>query len=131
MHPEQLCNCYLAALNEGDLEQVLSLFTPDAVIVSPLFGTVQAEPFYRRLFANTNRSVTTLLNVFEKSRDANSVALHFQYTWTLKSGKLVEFECVDVFELSPERDRFAKLAIIYDTAHLRDDFNASRQLYDC
>jgi hypothetical protein len=42
----------------------------------------------------------------------------------LSNGKVVSFECVDVFELSESRDKFAKLAIIYDTARLRVDFQA-------
>lgn len=124
MGAENLCKAYLAALNEGDLGKVLSLFTPDGVVVSPLYGTVAVEPFYRGLFADTSRSLTRLQHVFE-AREGNAVALHFHYTWTLKSGKVVEFECVDVFELAPARDRFAKLTIIYDTAPLRVDFEAS------
>lgn len=125
MTTEQLCKQYLAALNEGALDQVLLLFDPNAVVVSPLYGTMAVEPFYRDLFADTTRSVTRLLNIFDKTGDASSVALHFHYTWTLASGKVVTFECVDVFELTPARDRFAKLTIIYDTAPLRADFNES------
>lgn len=125
MTTEQLCTQYLDALNAGDLDQVLSLFAPDGVIVSPLYGTMAVEAFYRDLFADTNRSVTTLLNIFDKAKSATAVALHFRYSWTLKSGKVVEFECVDVFELTPDRSKFAKLTIIYDTAPLRADFNES------
>jgi ketosteroid isomerase-like protein len=122
---EALCKAYLAALNEGDLGKVLSLFDPAAVIVSPLYGKVAVEPFYRELFADTKRSLTRLLHVFDAAGEVPSVALHFHYTWTLKSGKVVEFECVDVFELTPARDKFTKLTIIYDTAPLRPDFNES------
>jgi ketosteroid isomerase-like protein len=125
MKPEQLCKTYLDALNEGDLDKVLSLFAPDATVVSPLYGTMPVAPFYRALFADTRRSVTRLLNIFDKSGDGAAVALHFHYTWTLASGKVVAFDCVDVFALAPTRDRFAKLTIIYDTAPLRADFNES------
>ena len=52
------------------------------------------------------------------------MALHFRYRWTLAGGRNVSFNCVDVFELSADRQRFAKLTIIYDTAPLRSDFNA-------
>lgn len=125
MHTEQLCKAYLAALNGGDLDKVLSLFAPGAMVVSPLYGTMPVASFYRDLFADTGQSVTRLLNIFDKSEAGTSVALHFHYTWTLASGKVVAFECVDVFELTPTRDRFTKLTIIYDTAPLRADFNAS------
>ncbi|MFD2271355.1 nuclear transport factor 2 family protein [Undibacterium arcticum] len=122
MNTEQLCNHYLAALNEGNLDKVLSLFDPNGVVMSPLYGAMAVGPFYRDLFADTSRSATKLLNVFENANSASSVALHFHYMWTLRSGKVVEFECVDVFELTPARDKFAKLTIIYDTAPLRADF---------
>lgn len=125
MTPEELCKNYLAALNEGSLERVLANFAPNATIVSPLYGVVEAENFYRDLFADTNLSVTNLLNVFLPSGNTPSVALHFHYTWTLKSGKIVQFECVDVFELSSDRQKFVKLTIIYDTAPIRADFEAS------
>lgn len=125
MNSEQLCAAYLEALNAGSLDRVLALFDPAAVVVSPLYGTMPAEPFYRELFADTNRSVTQPLHVFE-AKDNASVALHFRYAWTLRSGKVVEFECVDVFELTLARDRFAKLTIIYDTAPLKADFEKSQ-----
>jgi len=120
---EDLCKDYLAALNEGSVEKVLSLFAPDAVVESPLYGIKPATSFYHELFADTTNSKTTLLHVFNNTSDNSSLALHFQYQWTLKSGKLVEFECVDVFEISPAGDKFTKLTIIYDTAPIRDDFN--------
>jgi len=125
MTPEELCKHYLAALNEGSLERVLATFAPNATVVSPLYGVVEAENFYRDLFADTNLSVTNLLNVFLPSGNTPSVALHFHYTWTLKNGKIVQFECVDVFELSSDRQKFVKLTIIYDTAPIRADFEAS------
>lgn len=127
MSPEDLCKRYLAALNAGSLADVLSLFAPDAQIVSPLYGVMEAGRFYADLFADTNRSVTRLLNVFVPSGDARSVALHFHYTWTLKSGKVVQFECVDVFELSADGEKFAKLTIIYDTAPIRADFEETHR----
>lgn len=124
---EDLCHRYLDALNTGDLESVRTLFVPGAEIVSPLYGVRPAHDFYAELFADTTRSETTLLNVFDSSADGRSVALHFRYVWTLASGKVVEFECVDVFELAEGRQRFTKMTIIYDTAPLRSDFEASRK----
>lgn len=125
MSPEELCKRYLAALNEGSLASVLSLFAAQATIVSPLYGVIEAESFYRDLFADTNRSVTKLLNVFLPSGNTPSVALHFHYTWILKSGKVVQFECVDVFELTADKQKFSKLTIIYDTAPILADFEKS------
>ena len=124
---EDLCTRYLAALNAGDLEGVRALFTPDAVVVSPLYGVRPAHDFYAELFADTSRSETTLLHVFDSSTEGRAVALHFRYVWTLTSGTVVSFECVDVFELADDGQHFTKMTIIYDTAPLRADFEASRR----
>jgi hypothetical protein len=126
MTPNDLCKRYLAALNASDLAGVQAMFTPEATVVSPLYGIVDAREFYAGLFADTRQSDTTLLNVFDAPSGGNAIALHFQYVWTLKDGNVVTFECVDVFELSEDRQRFDKLTIIYDTAPLRAEFQASR-----
>lgn len=120
----EICRQYLEALNEGSLEGVLSLFTPEALVISPLYGEMPAADFYRDLFADTNRSETKLLNIFDADGRNYFVALHFQYRWTLKNGNVVEFECVDVFETTPDGKKFRSLKIIYDTAPIRDDVSA-------
>ena len=122
MSVRDLCTAYLAGLDVGDLDAVLALFAPDAVVVSPLYGTQPARDFYAALFADTAVSDTTLLTLFDSSDTGGAVALHFRYGWTLADGTPVTFEVVDVIELTPARDAFAKLTIIYDTAPLRGDW---------
>ncbi|WP_420474052.1 nuclear transport factor 2 family protein [Noviherbaspirillum sp. ST9] len=125
MTTKELCEQYLTALNEGKLERVLALFEPDASVLSPLYGRMPVAPFYAGLFGDTNRSETTFVNMFESASGA--VALQFHYRWTLKNGRMVEFDCVDVFSLNADRSRFSSLTIIYDTAPLREDFDAARR----
>ena len=126
MTANEICKQYLKALNEGSLENVLALFDADAIVISPLYGEMSAKKFYNDLFADTNRSVTELLNVFTPDSGNSSAALHFHYTWTLKNGAIVEFECVDIIEIDPETNKITKLKIIYDTAPLRADFIQSK-----
>ncbi len=123
-----LCQQYLAALNAASLEKVLSLFAADAIVSSPLYGEMPVRRFYQDLFADTAQSQTKLLNIFDSSDNKAVVALHFNYTWTLQSGKIVDFECVDVFELAQDGTRFTKLTIIYDTHLIRDTHAHSQQL---
>jgi ketosteroid isomerase-like protein len=119
-----LCTRYLAAMNRSDLEGVLALFTSDAIVHSPLYGPQSANKFFSGLFADTQRSVTTLRRVFASADDSAAVALQFHYAWTMASGKMFEFEVVDVFELAPDHARFRQLTIIYDTAFLRSEFTS-------
>jgi len=125
MAARELCEQYLAALDEGNLGRVLTLFEEGACVVSPLYGRVAVAPFYAGLFGDTNRSDTHFIDLFESA--SGSVALQFHYRWTLKSGRVVEFDCVDVFTLNAGRSRFTGLTIIYDTAPLREDFEAARR----
>lgn len=126
MIAEDLCRAYLAALNAGNRDAVRRLFAPDATVASPLYGIWPAEAFFKNLFAATRQSQTTLTNVFASVRDNAAIALQFRYLWTLATGKTVEFECVDVFELTEDRQRFQKMTIVYDTAPLRADWEAVR-----
>jgi hypothetical protein len=126
MTPHDLCQIYLDALNRADLGAVRALFAPGAMIVSPLYGTRPAHDFYAELFADTAASQTTLLDVFDRSASGRAVALHFRYVWTLATGKVVTFDCVDVFDLAPDGQRFAGMTILYDTAPLRAEFEAAQ-----
>lgn len=125
---QEICKEYLDALNQNDLEKVLSLFTENAVIVSPLYGETAAASFFKDLFADTERSETKLLNIFDSSDKGDSMGLHFHYTWTLQSGEVVKFEVVDIFDLSDDRRHFKKLTIIYDTYRIRDEHAYSKSL---
>src|SRR6478672_6064407 len=113
MSPNDLCLSYLTALNEGNLDDVLKLFTEDAVVLSPLYGKMPVKNFYKELFSDTNNSSTELLNIFLSTTDNKSIALHFNYQWKMKNGFVETFECVDVFNLNETQGKFNKLTIIY------------------
>jgi hypothetical protein len=119
-------NEYLAALNAGDLNSILSLFDSNAVVVSPLYGQVPASKFYEGLLTDTKASDTHLVDVYESASNPRRMALHFLYKWTLKNRTVVEFECVDILELNQNKDKILKLKIIYDTQSVRTHFKASK-----
>jgi ketosteroid isomerase-like protein len=120
-----LVTAYLAALEAGDTEAVLALFTPDARVHSPLYGPQPATDFYPALFADTSRSELTLLGVTEgTSREgAPLVCFWFHFDWRLPSGVAAPFDVVDVAEMA-EDGRIATLRIIYDTVDVRPVFEA-------
>lgn len=125
MSSKDLCYRYLAALNAGDIGAVLALFSADAMVVSPLHGSRDAVAFYTDLFADTQQSDTRFITLFDSADTPGTVALQFEYNWTLADGNKVSFHCVDVFEINPNGEQFDKLTIIYDTAPLRAEFNAA------
>lgn len=113
-----LCKQYLNAINTGSLPLVLSLFeSPDAVVRSPIYGQMTAGTYYRILFSDTRHAIVRIRHVYEALSNAPSIALHFSYTCITSNGHTVEFDGVDVFELTADQTRFTKLTIIYDPTH--------------
>ena len=118
---------YLEALSEGDRRQILTLFSPDAVVHSPLYGLMKATDFYRELFKDTAQSQISLQGVLTDMERPDRAAAHFRYHWTLSSGSETSFECLDLFQFDRESNRIKELRIIYDTQKTREDFNEIRE----
>lgn len=116
-----IIKAYFHGLEARSYEQVIALFSKDAIVHSPLYGQIKADKFYRELFADTNSSKITLKNVFVSENNSNIAAAHFLYEWTLKDGTLAPFECIDVFEFDSDNN-IIELKIIYDTWNVRQKF---------
>lgn len=122
MDQKQVINRYFQGLEKASYEEVMSIFEEDAIVVSPLYGKIEATKFYKELFAVTNSSKITLKNIFINPDNRKFAAAHFYYDWTLKDGTPAPFECVDIFEFCSDSNQVAKLTIIYDTFHTRKAF---------
>jgi hypothetical protein len=120
MQIEKTIKDYLSALKIRSYENIMNLFTQDAIIHSPLYGEIKAVDFYRDLFKDTSKSTITLLNIF-KSNNPKNGAGHFRYDWILKDRTSTSFECVDVFQFADD-GRIKELTIIYDTSEIRSSF---------
>jgi len=122
MSKHAVVKAYFQGLEKGSYSNVIQLFAPHAIVHSPLYGQVEASRFYKELFSDTQSSQITLKNTFVNPENPNTAAAHFVYSWTLRDGKLVRFECVDVFDFVPNSDKIQTLTIIYDTYHTRAGF---------
>jgi len=104
---------YVAYLEQGNIEKVITLFAKNGQVYSPIYGVQSAQQFYIALDEDTTSSQLSINGIFEESQ-TNRLALYFTYRWTLKSGKTVEFEVVDIITFD-ERNQIITLKIIYDT----------------
>jgi len=120
MQIEKTIKEYLRELENGNYENIIKLFSPKAIINSPLYGKIKAKDFYKELFKDTLKSKITLMNIF-KSKNPLIAAGHFRYDWVLKNGTSTSFECVDIFQFN-KNGKIIKLTIIYDTAKIRQSF---------
>jgi len=120
---ERLCRNYVAAMEGGDLEALLSNFTQDATATSPIFGTQPARDFYTYVLSSIHDRSMTIKTVFAGASDPSRAAIHILYTRTVEGGTPATIEGVDVFELTADSSKFAAVTIIYDTAPVRSDFD--------
>jgi ketosteroid isomerase-like protein len=125
MDAAEIVASYLTALEHADLDGLLKLFTPDAVVHSPLYGPMPAAEFYPALFADTGESHLTLKGTMEGRSEGNArlLAFWFRFDWRLPSGRQAPFEVVDLAELSDD-GHISSLRIIYDTVDVRPAFEA-------
>src|SRR5215212_3462225 len=120
---EQWVTKYLGGLAAGDVEAVLSLFAPDGIVHSPLYGTMPAVDFYPALFADTAESRLSLRAWMSGERDGMQViSFWFDFDWVLASGEPAPFTVVDVAELDGD-GLISRLHIVYDTAPIRGAFD--------
>ena len=120
---EDLVNTYLDALHRADLDAILGLFAPRAVVHSPLYGPTPAPDFYRALFIDTSSAELTSKGVAEGRTSTGTplVTFWFHFDWRLPSGVAAPFDVVDVAELDSD-GRITTLSIVHDTVDVRPVF---------
>ncbi|MCH9622049.1 MAG: hypothetical protein S4CHLAM20_14840 [Chlamydiia bacterium] len=122
MNREKVINEYFCNLEKSAYSDMIELFTEDAVVESPLLGTMKAAEFYKEIFSKTSNSKITLMNVCKSVSDENTAVAHFHYDWILSDGMPAPFECVDIFTFQPNSDKIVSVKIIYDSFKTRDQF---------
>jgi len=121
MDDRELVNAYIAALDAGDVNGLLALFAPGAMVHSPLYGSFAAPEFYREMFAKSGNSKGTLLGVLGRGQTVGGrplIAFWFRFDWILASGTHAPFDVVDLCELD-DQGLIINLNIVYDTATVR------------
>lgn len=119
---DELARKYLKAMESGDLPAILSLFAEAATATSPISGTQPAQDFYTNVMNITSNRSILHKNTFADTSGAPQMAVHFNYTRTIRNGHPETIECVDLFNLTDDLKQFASVRIIYDTAPVLLDF---------
>ncbi len=123
-HP--IVAAYLQAIRDGDAEAMLALFADDAVVHSPLYGTLPATEFYPALFAETSSATVTLLGTMRGTSVEGRALLSFlfHFDWVLPGGTTASFDVVDVAELDDD-GLISSIRIIYDTVDVRPAYESA------
>jgi hypothetical protein len=86
MTRKEIARKYVEFLSNGNVDKVVSLFAENGKVYSPIYGENSAVKFYKTLNEDTVDSALKIKGIFEESGTEN-IALYFEYTWTMKSGK--------------------------------------------
>ena len=105
---------YLTALANGDVDGMAACFTADAVVVSPVYGTVPVRPFFEKLHADTISAEVEIRTIYVAEDRADRVIAHFAYRWTRHSAPAIDTHVLDLFDLTPDGQRIVRLRILLD-----------------
>jgi hypothetical protein len=120
MHPYvTVLQTYMKALGESDYSAVKSLFAPNARVLSPFLGKMEASAFFDRLGEASSLNVITPIDIFVSTTEKHHAAAYFQYDWTVRDGTLITFKVMDLFTFEPHGDKVMSLDLIYDTHPIR------------
>ena len=117
---EKALKNYLTALENRDIDRIVSLFEPDGWVSSPLLGKMPAPEFFPKVMAASSDSKLTIHDILVSSKGRPRAVAYFLYEWGLKDGTQVSFECADVFTFNPDTGKIASMVILYDTFPIRD-----------
>ena len=112
---------YIEFLEQGDLKGIIDLFAKDGIVESPLYGKMRASEFYIELMSDTTKSQLEIKGIYE-APESNSIALFFNYKWTMKNNEIADFDVVDIIDFN-NTSEIRNLKIIYDTVQSRRIMN--------
>ncbi len=116
----QIVRDYLNAVMQGDLDNIVALFTDNGYVYTPLQGRkLPPAEFFSMLFEASAEVKINLIDVFTSAEDSGRIAGYFNYAWGLPNGEQVSFDATDIFEISPEDQKIRSIVAIYDTHVLR------------
>ncbi|MCF7561820.1 nuclear transport factor 2 family protein [Sabulilitoribacter multivorans] len=117
MNKKEIAQKYLHFLEHNEIDNIITLFSKNGLVTSPVYGIKKARTFYKKLFEDTTNSKLTLKGIFEDN-DSNKIAIYFNYNWTLIDNSFVEFDVVDILEFDAD-NKIKHLNIIYDSVITR------------
>ncbi len=102
-----------------DLEGLLPLLAPHAMVDSPTLGKKEALAFYRELFSKTKAFKVIIKDLFVNPDKPHRVAAFTTFTWETMHGDKNSFETVVIFEMNPQ-GKIQHIHIIYDAQPARE-----------
>ena len=119
MYAFELSLQYRAAVKARNLDAVLKIFAPDAVISSPLKGVSDVKSYHEWLFSAVKGTTVKVQEAFQALNSDMRIAVHGQYEWVMNDDKVVHFEGMSLFEFTPDKMHITKMMTFYDAGLVR------------
>jgi hypothetical protein len=116
MYAFELSLQYRKAVKERNFDAILFLFSPDAVIVTPLKGKCDVRTYHEWLFATVKKSTVKVINAFQALNGEISIAVQANYEWLMHDEKVINFCGMSVFEFTADKKKIRKKTTFYDTS---------------
>lgn len=119
MYAFELSLQYRKAVRDRDFEAILSMFSSDAVIITPLKGSCDVKTYHEWLFATVKKTSVKIINVYQALNGEISIAVQAEYEWVMQDDKVIHFVGMSVFEFTPDKKKIQKMSSFYDTSLVR------------
>jgi hypothetical protein len=119
MYAFELSLQYRKAVRDRDFDAILSMFSSDAVIVTPLKGSCDVRTYHEWLFATVKKTSVKVINAYQALNGEISIAVQAQYEWQMQDDKIIHFVGMSVFEFTADKKKIRKMSTFYDTSVVR------------
>jgi hypothetical protein len=119
MYTFELSLKYRIAVKERNLEAIISMFSLDAVVITPLKGKCNVATYHEWLFKTVKKSSVKVRNVFQALNGEISIAVLADYEWLMHDGRTINFGGMSVFEFTADKKLIKKMSTFYDTSIVR------------
>ena len=126
MYTFELSLQYRKAVKERDLDAVLAVFCPEALIVTPLKGNCDVRSYHEWHFAAVKRSTVKVVNAFQAMNSEICLAVQADYEWLMHDDTVIHFSGMSVFDFTPDKRKIKKMSTFYDTSLVRLQLAALR-----
>jgi len=126
MYTFELSLQYRKAVKERDLDGVLAVFSPDALIVTPLKRSCDVRTYHKWLFTTVKKSTVKVINAFQALNSEICLAVQANYEWLMHDDTVIHFSGMSVFEFTPDKRKIKKMSTFYDTSLVRLQIAALR-----
>jgi hypothetical protein len=124
MYTFELSLQYRKAVKDRDLDAVLSVFCPNASIVTPLKGSCDVRTYHEWLFATVKRSSLKVINAFQALNGEICLAVLADYEWIMHDDKVLNFTGMSVFDFTPDKMKIKTMRTFYDPSIVRPQLDA-------